>query len=159
MKFYSLFVVINFCFVHPAWACVQDAVTLHTPVFLFVLMASTVCAGALVFWIRKLRTSIVMVATMLGSILLGVFGSVVIPSFAKVLESFSGELPWQTAWVISAPHALWLPALCTLVLWLVSRKNPPKQRYFASILFGEIVLFIGVVEALYSPIFVFGCVV
>lgn len=158
--FYSnLLATIGLFTAQPALACVRDDASFHVPILGFVLMASTVWAAAFVFFVRNIRFSIILATTVLFSILLGAVGIFVVPAFAKIFASFDGELPWQTTVVVSAQYALWLPALFVLVLWRVSQNNPRQQRYFVIALFVEIALFMGVIEAIYSPIFALGCVV
>jgi hypothetical protein len=140
----------------------------NVPIFwvIFAVLVGLVSLVACVVWLIRRRFfrefslfKPLLGATGLLALLLGVIGSFVVPAFETVFTSFGGELPVQTKILVDARHLLWLPALLLLCLWCASKNWKNRIRYFAASLLVEIMLLLLVIQSLYSPIFVLGCVV
>lgn len=107
------------------------------------------------FWLVAVTTTVL-------SILLGIIGTFVIPQFAELFTQFGSDLPASTLFVIEARDYLWIATLCAVTIWVYLWKtgfycNSQTKIFRQLFLFlgmVDVFLIVGVLYALYAPIFV-----
>jgi hypothetical protein len=154
-----------------AVACVGGAGALDIPLLAVAFAAAFAAIGTLTFIIwavqklffkgaassRRQWPGVFLASSVIAGLVLGIIGTFALPSFVEVYAGFGTELHAPTRILISARHALWLPAFRLFSLSACCRRFH-QARFLAAFLAGEACLLVLVLWALYLPIFVLGCV-
>lgn len=96
------------------------------------------------------RWPVVSLTAFLFSIVLGIFGTFMVPKFEYIIRSFVGETSVHANFVFTFNDYLWLPAFLILVLWFSIKNSLERNRYFAAVLFVEACLLVFLLSTLYS---------
>ncbi len=103
-------------------------------------------------WFSAFLASAVITSLFLGSI-----GTFAVPAYSNLFATFGVELHTPTKFLVSARHALWLPAVLLLLSPRLPNRRFHNTRFLATFLVGESFLLLLVLWAIYLPIVVIGC--
>jgi type II secretory pathway component PulF len=104
-------------------------------------------------------SAILTLASLAFGLVLGLVGTLVIPQFAEVFESFGTDLPAVTALLINSPHVLWTPlalTMPTIVLWWPLRSNAARIVCYSMLTAADAILLVLTIVAMYLPIYKLG---
>ncbi len=116
--------------------------------------------GAQALWKKVFNTAppfaFFSVAAMELSVLLVFAALSGISAFEQLFSSFGADLPASTRFVLHYRYLLIVPLFGLLFLLRKLKSHPGRERYFAAILAGELLVLVLCISALYAPIFRVG---
>jgi hypothetical protein len=157
---FSLGVVFFITTTHSALACMSTRESeLFKPSLVMALVVTffSILFFLFVSWLIKRlffrnldRWSVVSLTAFLFSVVLGVFGTFVVPGFEDIIRMFVGETSARANFIFTFNDYLWLPAFLILVLWFSIKNSLERNRYFAAVLLVDACLLVFALSTLYS---------
>jgi type II secretory pathway component PulF len=135
----------------------------------FIVLAAAIAVLTLAAWMaqkfffndtaprRSRWPSTLLASTVITSLILGSIGTFALPAFSNLFTSFGVELNTPTKVLLSARHALWLPAALLLLSLRISNRRFYNTRFLATFQICESFLLLLVLWALYSAVDVTSC--
>ena len=155
-----------------AYACISEDGNTSTPSVLIFMGSSVIVlvfAMALItaiwgvnrtFFQHRKKPSVLAIASIVLSIILGLFATFIVHDFVSLFNSLDTELPTTTALLVHFRYFLWSPLLLVTLFrpYLQLSVAKPYSYYFLTIFLSEIALLLFTVFALYMPIVKLGLI-